>query len=238
VKEYARYLKAIDPYDNPITVHHSSTLDKTWTEFLGDEHFPVGSFQINDVSLVEVWRDKSVAAGLPLVIGMDEYFPDTTSPENTPRHRREYLWPIYFSGGNVEFILSDLLKTDDFRKWEELWKSMAIARTFMESLPFWEMLPSDGLLSGSSVFDGTNNKLPGQVFAKPGEIYAVYLPLAEQSGTLDLSGAEGAFAMQWFNPRTGEYVGEAREISGGVPVELGAVPDEPGEDWVALIKRP
>jgi CubicO group peptidase (beta-lactamase class C family) len=238
VKEYARYLKAIDPYDNPITVHHSSTLDKTWTEFLGDEHFPVGSFQINDVSLVEVWRDKSVAAGLPLVIGMDEYFPDTTSPENTPRHRREYLWPIYFSGGNVEFILSDLLKTDDFRKWEELWKSMAIARTFMESLPFWEMQPSDALLSGSSVFEGTNNKLPGQVFVKSGEIYAVYLPLAEQSGTLDLSGAEGAFAMQWFNPRTGEYVGEAREISGGVPVELGAVPDEPGEDWVALIKRP
>jgi hypothetical protein len=100
------------------------------------------------------------------------------------------------------------------------------------------MVPSDALLSGSSVFEGENNKLPGQVFVKPGEIYAVYLPLAEQTGTLDMSGASGAFSMQWFNPRSGEFVGEAREIAGGGPVELGPVPSEPSEDWVAIIKRP
>lgn len=237
VKEFARYLSAIDPYDNPITVHHASSLDKAWTEFLGDPNFPVGSFQINEVDMVEIWRTKSEAAGHPLVIGMDEYFPDTCSPENTPRQRREYLWPIYFSGGNVEFILSDLLKTDDFRKWEPLWKFTAIARHFMETLPFWEMVPSDGLLRGTSIFEGVNNKLPGQVFVKPGEIYAVYLPLAEQTGTLDLSGASGTFSMQWFNPRTGEFVEAAREIAGGGPLELGPVPSDPGEDWVALIKR-
>ena len=237
IKDFAQYLQDVDPYDNPITVHHSSTLDKTWTEFLGDRRFTVGSFQVNDVSLVEIWREKSAAAGVPLVIGMDEYFPDKTTPDNTPRHRKEYLWPIYFSGGHVEFILDTLLRTDDFRVYEQLWTHMAVARKFMESLPFWEMAPSDALLSGSSVFQGQNNALPGQVFAKPGEIYAVYLPLAEQTGTLDLSGAAGAFSMQWFNPRTGEFAGEAREIVGGGAVELGAAPGEPGEDWVALIQR-
>jgi uncharacterized iron-regulated membrane protein len=72
---------------------------------------------------------------------------------------------------------------------------------------------------------------------KPGEIYAVYLPLAEQTGTLDMSGAAGAFSMQWFNPRTGEFVGEAREIAGVGAVALGPVPSDPGEDWVVLIRK-
>ena len=209
VKAFAQYLQDVDPYDHPITVHHSSTLDKTWTAFLGDRRFPVGSFQVNEIDLLETWRAKSVAAGVPLVIGMDEFFPDTTSPENINRHRKEYLWPVYFSGGNVEFILSDLLRTEDFRKWDPLWRYMAIARGFMEGLPFWEMEPKDELLKGSSVFEGENNALPGQVFAKRGEVYAVYLPRAEETGTLDLSDAEGVFKKRWFDPRSGAYVGEA-----------------------------
>ncbi|MBX3180500.1 MAG: DUF5060 domain-containing protein [Candidatus Hydrogenedentes bacterium] len=237
IKDFAEYLRDVDPYNNPITVHHSSTLDRTWTEFLGDDRFTVGSFQVNDVGLVEIWRERSAAAGVPLVIGMDEFFPDKTTPENTPRHRKEYLWPIYFSGGNIEFILDTLLRTDDFRVYEDLWRYMAIARRFMESLPFHEMRPSDALLTGSAVFEGENNKLPGQVFAKPGEIYAVYLPVATQTGALDLTAAPGAFTLQWFNPRTGEYTGDPRKITGGAPADLGPPPGEPEEDWVALLKR-
>jgi len=237
IKAFAQYVQDVDPYDHPITVHHSSTLDKTWTAFLGDPRFTVGSFQVNEVNLVEIWREKSVAAGLPLVIGMDEYYPDTTSPENTDRHRKEYLWPIYFSGGNVEFILSDLLRTDDFRKWEELWTYTAIARRFMESLPFWEMEPADHLLTGSAIFAGENNQLPGQVFAKVGETYAVYLPVSEQTGTLDLTGVEGAFTKRWFNPRKGEYVGEPETVNAGAAVALGGAPDKPEQDWVLLLTR-
>lgn len=238
IKAFAQYLQDVDPYDHPITVHHSSTLDKTWTPFLGDPRFTVGSFQVNEVELVETWRAKSVAAGQPLVIGMDEYFPDTTSPENTDRHRREYLWPIYFSGGNVEFILSDLLRTDDFRKWDPLWTYTAIARKFMETLPFWEMEPADGLLSGSSEYQGTNNLLPGQVFAKAGEIYAVYLPLAEATGMLDLRGVDGDFVKRWFNPRKGAFSGDPETITGGDAVSLGRVPQDPESDWVVLLTRP
>lgn len=237
VKDFAQYLENMDPYGHPVTVHHASSLDKAWTPFLGDARFPVASFQVNEVNLVDIWRKKSEDAGVPLVIGMDEYFPDTTSPENTDRHRKEYLWPIYFSGGNVEFILATLLKTDDFREYEALWKYMATARHFMETMPFWEMEPADQLLSGSSVFDGKNNKLPGQVFAKAGEIYAVYLPLAEQTGTLDLSGVSGEFKKRWLNPRTGEYVGEPGNVTAGGVVALGPAPTDAELDWVVLLRR-
>ena len=123
VKEYAQYLRDVDPYDHPITVHHSSRAEKVWTPFLGDSRFTVTSFQENeDVSdLVETWRTRSREAGVPLVIGMDEFFPDKTAPDNIDRHRKEYIWPIYFSGGQMEFILDELLKTEDFREYERLW---------------------------------------------------------------------------------------------------------------------
>ena len=78
---------------------------------------------------------------------------------------------------------------------------------------------------------------PGQVFVKTGDIYAVYLPLAQKTGTLDLSGVEGVFERRWFNPRTGEYTGETVMVTGGSAVELGPAPEPDGEDWVVLLKR-
>ena len=85
---------------------------------------------------------------MPHVIGMDEFFPDKATPENADRHRREYIWPIYLSGGQLEFILDELLKTEDFRKYQKHWRYMWHARRFIERhLPFWEMIPRDELLS-------------------------------------------------------------------------------------------
>ena len=57
------------------------------------------------------------------------------------------------------------------------------------------------------------------VFAKPGEVYAIYLPGTESTGSLDLSGVSGQFEKRWFDPRTGEFVGTAETVSGDVEVE-------------------
>lgn len=104
---------------------------------------------------------------------MDEFFPDTTSPTNIDRHRKEYLWNIYFSGGQIEMILDDLLKVEDFRKYESLWRYMAIARGVMtDQIPFWEMESQDRLLLSEATYQGKNNLVEGQVFAKVGEVYA------------------------------------------------------------------
>jgi len=238
IKSYAEYIHAVDPYGHPITVHHAGKLPKAWSEFLGFRLFPVTSFQWRDTSIVEYWRQASRDAGFPQVVSMDEFFPDTASVTNAGRHRREYTWPIYLSGGQLEYILADLIKTDDFRKYEPVWKYTWYARKFLEeNLPFWEMEPMDNLLTGATEYHGQNNRVTGQVFARPGEIYAIYVPVGDNTGVLDLSKAPGKFVQRWYNPRTGAFAPASKVIAGGKPVALGPPPTEASEDWAVLIKR-
>lgn len=238
IKSYAEYIHAVDPYNHPITVHHAGKLPKAWEPFLGFRLFPVTSFQWRQTDIVEYWRKASLAAGFPQVIGMDEYFPDNASATNADRHRREYTWSIYLSGGQLEYILEDLIKTDDFRKDEPVWNYTWYARKFLEeNMPFWEMEPMDELLTGAATYQGKNNLVTGQVFAKPGELYAVYVPVGDSTGTLDLSAAPGKYTQRWYNPRTGKFVPGSKMIEGGKPVILGPPPAEVSEDWSVLIKR-
>jgi len=238
VKSYAQYIQDVDAYDHPITVHHAGNPKNAWMPFLNDRRFPVTSFQTRHTDIVEFWRKKSGSGGFPQVISMDEIFPDMAEVDNADRHRREYLWPIYMSGGQLEFILEELLKTEDFRKYERHWQYMWYARKFLkQNLPFWEMYPMNELLTDESQFSGETNVCYGQVFAKEGEIYAVYLPLAEKTGILDLSTAPINFIQRWYNPRTGEFEKTSKKVKGGKPVLLGPPPKEASEDWVVLLTR-
>jgi len=237
-KEYAGYIQAVDPYDHPIAIHHAGNAIKAWEPFLGDKRFTVTSFQTRDIDVVEKWRVLSKEAGVPHVIGMDEFFPDKATPENADRHRRQYIWPIYLSGGQLEFILDELLKTENFRKYEKHWRYMWYARRFMErNLPFWEMEPADDLLEGESVYKGKTSTDDGQVFAKAGQCYALYFPSAQETGTLDLTAARGKFTKRWYNPRTGRFVGPATPTKGGGKITVGPPPEDSDKDWALLIKR-
>ncbi|MEZ4826053.1 MAG: putative collagen-binding domain-containing protein [Bacteroidia bacterium] len=75
------------------------------------------------------------------------------------------------------------------------------------------------------------------VFAKAGEVYAVYLT---EGGTanLDLGDQRGTFSVQWYDPRNGGELqaGSLREVSGGSMVSLGEAPAESGQDWVVLLR--
>lgn len=227
-KEYAGYIHTVDPYDHPITIHHAGKAIKAWEPFLGDKRFTVTSFQTRDIGVVEQWRALSKNTGLPHVIGMDEFFPDKATPQNADRHRREYIWPIYLSGGQLEFILDELLETEDFRKYQKHWRYMWYARRFIEQhLPFWRMMPQDELLSTKTG--------KGEVFALPGEMFAVFLPNGGQA-TLDLTGCPGSFTIQWYNPREGVFQGPVGTLSGGKLANLTMPPQDPSEDWVILIR--
>jgi hypothetical protein len=115
---------------------------------------------------------------------------------------------------------------------------MAYARDFMvKHLPFWEMEPCDELLSSASTYAGENNTVTGQVFAKENEVYAIYLPVAENTGSLALDVAQGTFRLRWFNPRTGAFSGGEVRLQGSRAVALGMPPADPSEDWVALLTR-
>jgi hypothetical protein len=237
VKSFAGYLKQVDPYDHPITVHSYYNPDTAFTPFLGDERFSLTSFQYLGSYAgygdeVEEWRNKTASSGRRIPISMDELVAATTT--NSDTMRKGVLWPTYLSGGQLEwYIGSEDQSLEDFSKYAQLWTYTRYARTFLEqNLRFWEMTPQDDLLSGESTDYGG-----GQVFAKTGTVYALYLPNATSTGTLNLSGASGSFEKRWFNPRSGAFEGTAQTVSGGGSVSLGSPPSSSSSDWVVLLKH-
>ena len=75
-----------------------------------------------------------------------------------------------------------------------------------------------------------------QVFAKPGEVYAIYLPTASATGRIDLSKAKSAMTLRWFNPRSGRFEGRPKTVRGESNVPLGAPPSDANRDWTVLIR--
>jgi hypothetical protein len=239
VKAFAGYIQQQDPYDHPITVHHVGDISKGWTPFLGDSRFSTTSFQCCRSSAdapfsakVEEWRGKTTSSGRPLPVSFDEFCGLCTT--NAEEWRKKILWPIYLSGGQLEWFAPAEDRTlEDFRPpYEELLAYTRYARLFMQgNLPFWEMTPRDGLLSGESTAYGG-----AQVFVKQGQLYAVYLPDATSTGSLDLSGVSGSLQKRWYNPRTGAFEGATQTISGGAKRSLGTPPSSASADWVVLVQ--
>lgn len=246
LREFADYIQALDPYDHPIAVHTHPNNFQDYNQIKGEDRFAATSIQYNPDKAndhVEQWRTESAEAGQPWVIDMDENSPAGTglTDDNADDLRKRVLYDVYFSGGNIEWYagyhdlpLGGDMRLEDFRTREAMWQYMWYARRFMqENLPFWTMEPADDLLDDeASDFGG------GQVFAQPGEVYALYLPKANPSGSLDLSDATGEFELRWFNPRTGDFEGATTPVDGGGVIDLGEPPSNPGEDWVVLVRTP
>ena len=157
----------------------------------------------------------------------------TATATNADQQRKTILWPTYLSGGQLEwYVGAEDRSLEDFRRYQAHWTYTRYARAFMEqNLPFWEMSPHDGLLSGESSDYGG-----GQVFAKAGQVYAVYLPNATSTGALDLSGVSGSFQKSWYNPRTGQFEGATQTVKRRRHQESGTPPSSPSSDWVVLLK--
>lgn len=243
LKAFAGYLAALDWADHPIAVHNSvGTADIIYGGLIGSPLFSATSMQFaaeEAGQLVETWRARTAESGRPWVIDMDENNPAGVglTPDNAGQLRKAILYDAYFSGaagvewylGYHELPLGGDLNLEDFRTREPMWDYMWFARRFLESLPFDTMSPVDELLTGESdAFGG------GEVLALPGTIFAVYLPNANPSGVMAIS--SGQYELRWYDPRTGEYVGEAMQVEAtadGLP--LGSPPHSPDSDWVVLI---
>ncbi len=254
IREFADYVRAVDPYDHPITVHSAGDPVEKLRFIFGDPRFSLTSIQLNHRPIHEVteaFRKETRLAGRPLPVSLDEFTLDRGQRashipvDDAEGHRREKIWPTYFSGGMIEFILDDLLRTDSFKtpEREKLWQYLWHARRFMEeNLPFWEMEPADELATGATTIPlgigkGKTVPLGPQVFAKRGTVYAVYLPTGSATGSLDLTDLKGSANQRWFNPTAGEFVGPATRISGGARRDLGPPPADPAADWVVLIEQ-
>ncbi len=262
IKEFAGYISAADPYKHPITVHNWSP--DGFDPFLGDERFSLTSLQYYPETRVkqiwapypiypcygdktEILRSMVQKNGHIIPISFDEFNQSTIVDDmyhmtkgfpylsGQSFLRKSVTWPIYLSGGaGIEFISEKVLELNDFRLYEKTWKYTWNARKFMEEyLPFQEMEPKDYLLS----YEASGYYEDGQVFAKKGAIYAVYLPDCRLTGTLNMENEKGMFTMRWYNPRTGEFEGRTNTISGGKDIILGNPPAEPQQDWIILIQK-
>ena len=237
-KAFASYIKSVDWADHPVAVHsYLNRPAEQYDPLLADESFDASSIQFspsNANTFVEDWRKKTADAGRPWVIDMDEVGSALVglTDQNADSLRRSVLYPVYFSGGNLEWYfgyhplpLGGDMRTEDFRTREAMFRYMRYAREMMEkNLPFAQMQPADDLHS-----------TPGaQVFAKSADTYAVFLANATNSGTLDV--AEGRYRQRWFNPRSGLFEGEVKVVNES-PLSLGTAPNTPGQDWVIILDK-
>ncbi len=211
-KQIAAYIRAMDPYDHPITVHtHNNQSPKFYQGILGDSCFEASSIQSeldryhgDAVTL----RRLSAEAGRKWAIFGDEQAPASHGvlPDaNDPDHdgpRKLALWGNLMGGGSgVEWYFGHRfahmdINCEDWRSRDRMWDLTRYALEFFhEHLPFTKMTPHDELTSDANDY----------CLAKPGEVYAIYLP-AGGTTNLDIGNSSATFTIQWYNPRRGEGI--------------------------------
>jgi hypothetical protein len=259
-KAFCKYIKDLDPYDHPVVCHtFPGKYDEVYKPLLGYEYFDGPSLQTNDThAQTTKWLDASAKSGRQWFVSLDEIGPADTGvkPDKDDywhdEVRNKHLWGHLMAGGaGVEWYFGykwahNDLNCEDWRSRDHLWDLTRYALEFFhEHLPFTEMTPHDELTSDANDY----------CFAKPGEIYAIYLPSGGTTN-LDLGTSSATFGIQWYNPRTAGplQAGAKTEITGPGQVSIGQPPSEKRatsdeqslpraesrggtSDWVALVKR-
>lgn len=231
-REFAAYIRQVDPYAHPITVHTSDgAAFDFYDALLGNPAFEATSLQAHGDeynALAIHHRTNSAQAGRKWAIYGDEQAPNAGN-ERADLLRKGPLWGNLMGGGaGVEWYTSFDLGLEDWSKFNLLWTEMGHARTFFEThLPFHEMAPNNALTINVDDY----------VFVRDNEIYAIYLP-AGGAALLNLAGVSGTFNVSWYNPRAGGplQTSSVQSVVGGALVSLGLPPSETSNDWVALVK--
>jgi len=249
IRTWAQYLRDIDPYQHPITVHNWATEEgytgvDGFDPFWGDNRFGCVSIQYRPPAdydnystygeKVELLRDKAKISNLKIPICMDETFGTVASYGGCydlpmvkcgyDGIRREVIYPTYFSGGNLELFLDTNIDTDNFYVYEIIWNYMWYARKVIEELSFWDMGPNHNLVNGTS---------DRELCFTNGHHYAIYLPYGGRS-YINIS-TPSNFTKRWYDPKIGEYYGSEVVISGGGTIDMGNPPY--AGDWVIILKE-
>ena len=205
--ELMRKLEEIDPYDHPRGIHNVNIpndqyIDAPQVDFTSIQTGAHGALSGLDKALEHHrttldWIERCRQQGRrTLVINFDE---------GRPEEDRHAWWSAYMAGGVWE---AHVLQPYDrpMSAWDPVWTQLGGARAFMESLPFWEMESHDEVIESGTAF----------CLAKPGEVYALYLPTAGNV-TVRLP-VNGNFEIAWWNPNNGQdghFQNQAR-VNGGV----------------------
>ena len=258
-KAWAQYFHDHDPYHHHIVIHNGANhYDLMGQASAGGSHLTGFSLQTNrsDFSKVHArvrdYLQRSANAGKQWAVACDEpgdashaLRPDNDAGNSHTDGRKNAMWGTLMAGGwgnewyfGYQHAHSDLT-CNDFRSRDRWWDYCRHALKFFDELPVWTMDPDDALLRGEdSDFGG------GRVLAKKGEVYAIYLPDASNDDhhggppELDLRGSAGTpFELKWYNPRTGQFIGDAVPLTGGDWVSVGFTPAgiHNTDDWAAVV---
>lgn len=263
-KAMSKYIRDTDPYVHHIVVHtYPNEQDKVYGELIGEKSVMTGASLQNPFDETHQWTNKWVAAskasGRPWVVANDEQGTAMLGVPPDPGYKgfngkdprgndirtihdiRKYtLWGNLMAGGaGVEYYFgyqlpeNDLVM-EDFRSRDKSWDYARFALEFFRTnrIPFWDMKNVDEL-AGNAKHDNSR-----YAFAKSGEVYLVYLPTGGKAD-LDLSGVNGQFRVNWFDPRNSGALqkGSVASVKGGGAVSLGEPPSATTEDWLAIIRK-
>lgn len=243
-----QYFHDHDPYRHLVVIHNGNQ----FYDLLGNKSKLTGvSVQTSQKDFSHVhgailkWRNESNKAGKRWVVCCDEpgdaqfsLVPDSINPQHDDA-RINALWGTFMAGGaGIEWYFgykhdhSDLT-CQDWRSRQLMWDQCRHALNFFAgrssgstvSIPYHQMLPKDGLLTGKNY-----------CLYKPKTLWLAYLKKGG-SAELNLEGTTGSFSVSWFNPRTGEFftpVGEPVDVeSSDGKLKLDS-PDD--KDWLAVVR--
>lgn len=245
-KAMAAYIKTHDSYQNLVVLHtHANVNAQNWylTPQLGFEYIDGPSLQtklpskVHDISLK--WINESADFGKQWVVCQDEIGPANTGAKpdaDDSQHdtmRSQVLWGNLMAGGagvdwyfGYKYAHHDL-NCEDWRSRNNLWEQTKHALDFFHKyMPFEIMSCKDELTENKNDF----------VFAKVGQVYAVYLPEVVET-FLDLPG-DTKYTVSWYNPKEGGALknGTKKKVKAGEHMSIGFPPSKKG-DWVALVKN-
>ncbi len=248
-KAMMTYLKKHDPYHNFVVLHTHSTVKYRYpilNALLGFPYLDGPSLQIGNPIDVHketlTWIKRSKQAGKQWVVDLDEIGPASrgVDPDDRPENnqdsiRRYVLWGnLMAGGGGVEWYFGyqnhdNDLSCENWRSRDRMWDYTRYALDFFQHyLPFPEMESADSLTEDSDDY----------CFAKPGFIYAIYLPNGGNT-SINLTQVSGKFQINWYDPRNGGELkqGSITNTNGGGLLNTGFPPDNKHLDWVVLIQR-
>lgn len=251
LNSFAAYLAIWDAYDHPLSVHTRADDLTLYQQILAtpnSDWLSTTSLQMHrdyGLQIEEALDLMELAGGRSIVADQDEQGSpfEGLSGSNADRRRKEILYDVYFSGGNIEWYFGFSsnpfggdFDVEDFRTREDMWAFMRYARNLLESTRFWRSQPDDELVQGetySSSFGGA------EVFADRGHSYLIYYPQTNDTGTFDLTHLDPGRFLDgyWFNPRTGDSASGTTQVPTGIIFDMPSAPNNPTEDWVFVMRR-
>ena len=218
VSEYAYHGNVIyqrDPYKHPISIH-------PWVsnnEFGNDAWLTYVMLQSNHISFdhavvhAAIINDRTYDK--PVVDGEPEYLrPDTGI---TIDGWRKTAWSTVLAGGYFDTGYQHIFWDPDnhygytHSGWDldypENIQGMAQMKhlyDFFQKVEFWNMTPSDNLVSSGTAY----------CLANAGQEYVIYLPDGG-SVTVELSYATGTLNVEWYDPKDGTYRDRGTVTGGG-----------------------